>query len=300
MNLGFEILWFDDSEDYFDSLDLQVLMDKIKSWGFEPNIRLVRKAEDFAVEHPFEKYDLIVVDYDLQDYGEGSTLISGIRQQAIFTEIIFYSAKPATDLWQLIHDNQLEGVYVANRQNIETKIETVGKQSIKKVLDVENMRGIVMAEVGLLDQIMDSILLHGIDGLVQEKREIIFTSFHKQAAKQSEKNCVALSEFISSPTVQKMIDCCDSNKRWENINRLRKQNQNLSVVTLGRYNEDILQPRNYLAHGKPVKNGENGYIFKYGEKEYEFTEEVGRELRSKIMGYKEAFQRMLEIVSPGS
>ncbi len=148
MRLTFSILWFDDSETYFDSLDLDWLKNEVLSWGFSPKIIQVTTPEDFMSHRPFDIFDIIVVDRNLEGYENGQQFISDLRSNSVYTEVIFYTAGNASELWDGIREKQLEGVFVSTRNDILPKISKVGSQSIRKILDLENMRGIVMAEVG--------------------------------------------------------------------------------------------------------------------------------------------------------
>ena len=61
MKLTYSILWFDDDEDYIDSVDLEPIKDAIESWGFTPNIVMVSNPADFMEHEPFKEFDLIAV-----------------------------------------------------------------------------------------------------------------------------------------------------------------------------------------------------------------------------------------------
>ena len=215
MKLSFSVLWFDDTEIFFDSLDVDWLKNEIENWGFSPDIQLVTTPEQFVSFSPYQKIDLIVVDKNLEEYGEGQDFIAKLRNHAVYTEVIFYTAGNASALWDAIREKELEGVFVSNRGTILQKISKVGRQSIRKVLDLENMRGIVMAEVGQLDHLLDEILMMGLSGLSGESLGVVFKKFHKEAEKQNVEFGERLSGFINSPDVSEMLDMCDSNKRWE-------------------------------------------------------------------------------------
>ena len=87
MKLSFSILWFDDDEEYFDSLDIEPLENTIESWGFQPEITYVSNPDDFSSKSPFESYDLIIVDRNLEGYDDGQKFIADIRGNSIFTEM---------------------------------------------------------------------------------------------------------------------------------------------------------------------------------------------------------------------
>src|SRR5205809_3443436 len=171
MKLTFSLLWFDDNPEFLESLDLDPLEETIKSWGFVPTIEFVSSAQAFRNHSPFKHFDLIVVDYILGSHPDGEEFIKELRNHGVFTEVIFYSNVPSTELWEAIRTSQLKGVFVANRQGIADKIERVARQSVHKVLDLNNMRGIVMAEVGEIDLLLESILWTGIVGLEQYRQQ---------------------------------------------------------------------------------------------------------------------------------
>ncbi len=62
------------------------------------------------------------------------------------------------------------------------------------------MRGIVMAEVGELDHLLDEILTIGVEYLPDEQQKAIFTRFHKAVSKQEKDESELLDEFIRNPT----------------------------------------------------------------------------------------------------
>jgi hypothetical protein len=301
MNLTFKVLWFDDTAAFFDSLDLDPFEAQVRSWGFESSFELVGTPDDFMKKEPFKDYDLIVVDYNLGDnQPHGETFIKRIRDHRIYTEVIFYSAQPSSDLWAAISQAQLEGVYVANRQVILDKLLSVAHQAVHKVLDLNNMRGMVMAEVGDIDLIMASILQLGIIQLDGGQQQVIFNRFQKSEIEDAERKTEQLGTFKDKPELSGLIDLCDtSNKRWENFLRLKSRHATLKTVEMGNYLSDVLQPRNFLAHGKPEVTRE-GQVFEYQGKKWLFSEDVSLSLRKQILDYKQRFQEIHNTLSQGA
>lgn len=289
MKLEYKILWFDDDEGVFDSIDRDPLIEGIGGWGFIPEIDFVSNSDDFLSKSPFADYDLLVFDYNLQEDGKGEDFIQKIRDQEVYTEVIFYSGGNSSALWNAVGQKQLEGIYVANKNVIIEKILKVGQQSLRKVLDVENMRGIVMAEVGDLDHLLESIVSAAIDGLEQSQRDDVFARFHKHSEESHGKHGERLGEFKAAPTVEALLSLCDSNKRWQNFNRAKGHHPKLKGIELGNYVEEILNPRNFLAHGVPERKPDGTEVFNYQGKIYEFSEAKGVALRKRIIDYKKAF-----------
>ncbi len=299
MNLIFKVLWFDDTADFFHSLDLDPFVDQVRSWGFESSFELVTTPDEFMRREPFKDYDLIVVDYNLGDnQPHGETFIKRIRDHKVYTELIFYSAQPSANLWAAISQAQLEGVYVANRQVILDKLLSVAHQSVHKILDLNNMRGMVMAEVGDIDGIIDAILIVGVPALEGKDQSAIFGRFHDESLKQVEENRDRLTAFNAKQGVEGMIELCDSNKRWANFNRLKKKHPLIKAIAIGDYVTDVLRPRNYLAHGTPATT-EAGQVFRWRNEEYLFTEEKSQSLRKMILEYKRKFKEIQDALAQG-
>lgn len=296
MNLNYTILWFDDDVDSFESFDTESIERAIESWGFNPNIIKVSEPADFLTHNPWSNFDLIVVDFTLENYeGNGAEFIETIRNHQVLTEIIFYSSRDSSDLWAEIHSKKLEGVYIANRRLIESKVIRVAEHSVHKVLDLENMRGIVMAQVGELDHLLDEVFVTAMGKLPEEVRAKIFDKGHRSIKKQADDRHEALDAFISSPTVEELLKMCDSNKRWQNFCRIRDQNKEFEELVSNDYVEDILEKRNFLAHGIPAPHEDGGYIFTHGTKEYLFNEDASLMLRQKIRSYRLQFIKAIEV-----
>jgi len=287
MNLTYSVLWFDDTEEVFDSLDLESTTDVIKELGFDLEVTFVNKPEDFNSYDPYEQFDLIVVDYNLEEFdAHGEEFIKKIRDHGVFTEIIFYSANPAEELWNAVKEEQLEGIFISNRGGILTKIEKVAHQSVRKVLDIENMRGILMAEVGEIDIGIEQVLQIGLNQLDDEKQQEVFKRFFEKSMEQVDKNITALESFEKAPSVETLCLLSDSDKKYSNLCRLLKAHPSLDKSNFGNYRTDVLSPRNCLAHGVPENKGEGKFVFSHHGKEYEFDSDVAKELRHTILAYK--------------
>jgi len=303
MNLDYSILWYDDNKEYFESRDMEPIESEIASWGFQPKIFPVHNAVELQQRAPFDQYDMLVVDFDLgeNEHGEnehGDQFIKSVRDQNVFSEIIFYSMKEIDELWQAVSAKRLEGIFVANKNNIEQKLIRVARQSVRKVLDLENMRGIVMSEVGDLDALLASIFERAMHGVTQEQQKIVFDRFHEKASEQHKEFQDALTAFKESPSIDGLIDLCDSDKRWQNLNRVKKHHALLKNTNfVGDYQKEILWPRNCLAHGVPERKDGKGFLFRHRDKEYVFDDKVSLSLRQRILEYKSAFAEIDEVLA---
>lgn len=298
MKINYSILWFDDQQEFFDSLDREYIENEIKSWGLIPNIIPVHNPAEFHEHSPYKDLDLIIVDLDLGTDENGATFINEIRDHQVYTEVIFYSARG--DIWEEISNKRLEGVFVSNKTSgvIEDKVVKVAKQSVHKVLDLDNMRGIVMAEVGELDGLLESIFHSAIHGVDAEHMQSIFDKFHIDINGPATLLMESLKNFKDNPSIESLLVLTDSSeKKWQTFNRIRKHHAVLKSHDLpNQYTQEILFPRNCLAHGTPTRQQDGTFIFKHRGKEFHFNDEVSKSLRHKILEYKRAFEGVAYIL----
>lgn len=298
MNLNYRILWYDDDKDFFDSQDKEPIETEIASWGFRPQIIAVHHAQDLQQHQPFDQFDMLVVDFDLGGDEHGDQFIKNVREQNVLAEIIFYSMKESSSLWQAVSDKQLEGVFVANKRSIEPKLIRVARQSVRKVLDIENMRGIVMSEVGDLDALLEDIFVRALDGISEVQKHNLFKEFHKNSHKQATKHIRALDELLAAPSIEQLLGLCDSNKRWTNFRLVKKWNDLLKTREMDSdYMDTILKPRNFLAHGVGKHQANGAWVFSHRGDEFLFNEEISQDLRKRIMAYKTAFEEIIQILA---
>lgn len=298
MNLNYSILWYDDDKNFFDSQDMGPIEEAITSWGFRPRIIPVHDAAELKQHEPFNQFDMLVVDLELGGDEHGAQFIKNVRDNNVFAEIIFYSMKGADELWQVIGKERLEGVFVVYKTRIEQKLIRVAHQSVRKVLDLENMRGIVMSEVGDLDVLIERIFTLAMGGITEIQQEQVFKSFIKKSKEPDRKFEDALLAFEQEPTIEKLLHLCDgSDKRVQNYNRVRKHHpllkDNEGVDFVRAYQEEVLWPRNCLAHGVPQRMEDKSFLFRHKGKDFVFNDEVSLALRQKILGYRNAFAEIV-------
>src|SRR5258708_25596075 len=103
MKLEYRILLLDDDQGFIASLDLDPLAEQVRDWGFDPVITTVTTPDEFMAQSPFRDFDLIAVDFNLGDGQQrGDVFIKQVRDNSVYTEVVFYSAMEAGDLWAAI------------------------------------------------------------------------------------------------------------------------------------------------------------------------------------------------------
>jgi hypothetical protein len=296
MKLTYSILWFDDDEEYIASVDLDPVNDAIKSWGFTPNIVMVSKPEDFMGNAPFKEFDLIAVDYNLEAFDEhGENFIEKLRQHDVYTEVIFYSANRSSELWDAVRDKELEGVFIASRTSGGeiTKIINVARQSVHKFLDLNNVRGLVMAEVGNIDEQLDMIAKKFFNHLDVKQRVSLVDRYVLKVCSQNSGRSGNVSKLKGSKDIASLLEHLESAKKWNMCQSLSKESKQLDLSAVGDYQKEILKPRNFMAHGIPVLQNDGSLMFEHFGESYNFTENVSISLRKRLQYYSAQFEEIL-------
>lgn len=211
MRLKYKILWIENEEDWVDSIYDQI-QEHLSDLGFEFEKKLIAKEEESV---NYDEYDLILMDLNLAEQPNGAELIERIRNLNVFTDIVFYSSVGIDTLREKGREKNLEGVYYSGRtpdSSFVRKVCQVIDSTIKKVQDLSNLRGLVMAEVSDLDSLMDEIIVkYYVD-------QSLLDEFHRRITKNKENN-------IKKSLDNDGIDCektCKLNWRQFNIDKLLK------------------------------------------------------------------------------
>ena len=157
MKLKYKILWIENEQDWVDSIEDQI-QEYLEDLGFTYDMKLIGKEEKNIA---YNDYDLILMDLNLADQPNGAELISKIRELGSYTDVVFYSSMGIDALRETGKEKELEGVYYSGRTpetSFVKKVKAVIDSTLKKVQDLANLRGLVMAEVSELDEKMEDVL----------------------------------------------------------------------------------------------------------------------------------------------
>src|SRR6185369_12390905 len=159
----------------------------VQEQGFDLDITFRTSPEDIALEVDGSAYDLMVIDYQITEDNRhdetgkenargsktGDDVIKSVREHDCLTEVIFYSGSPTPTLRRLAADRELEGVFFSDRDHevLIRKICDVFDLTVRKVVDVANMRGIVMAGVADIDHQLSDLLIKLHECLDAENKE---------------------------------------------------------------------------------------------------------------------------------
>lgn len=176
MRLDFNVLWVEDQPDHV-AAQISAISRQMLGEGFEFNpivCHTTQEVADLVADGVFnDEIDLILVDWDLGGGREGQDAIAEIRGHIQFKDVVFYSANnEARDLRQLAFERGLEGVFCARRADLVEEVMGVFESLVKKVLDLDHTRGIVMGATSDIDYMVRDCLaaIHDrLDGSGQQR-----------------------------------------------------------------------------------------------------------------------------------
>jgi CheY-like chemotaxis protein len=289
MNLTYTVLWIENDKEFIDSFETDDLKEYVEEQGFDLKLEYRMSPEEIRAAVDGSQFDLLIIDYNIADGdGEngdlhGSDVIRQIRDQNCLTEVIFYSASGVPKLRQEAADRGLEGVFYSGRptEQLLRKIKDVFNLTVRKVVDVENMRGIVMAGVADLDHLVTDVIRAVHDNLEAGKQvELCKRLLEKmRPVVKSLKVLVKDGDHAHFGEVETLIDAIvkldpadfetlvkarslDSSRRVDMAVSLCKEHEHLKQYKEGIGSiKDLLQWRNVLAHQRPKRHVEGFPVF---------------------------------------
>lgn len=322
MNLTYTVLWIENDKDFIESFDIEELTEYVEGEGFDLKLVYRMTPEEIRLKVDGTQYDLLIIDYNIADGdGEsedlhGSDVIKQIRDQNCLTEVIFYSASGVPKLRQAAFDSGLEGVFYSGRptEQLLRKIKDVFNLTVRKVVDVENMRGIVMAGVADLDHLVTDVIRAVHDSLEAGKQVELCKRLldRMRPVVKSLKVLVKEGDHAHFGEVEKLIDAIvkldpadfetlvrarsfDSSRRVDMAVSLCNEHEHLKPHKDGILSiKDLLVWRNALAHQRPTRD-ENGYaVFEPREGKFEaFDSKLTLQLRKQLRAQRAALQGIL-------
>lgn len=304
MRLDFNVLWVDDQPNAVNA-QIERIKTRMESEGFsfKPiQCKSLAEVETLIAEDVFQdEVDLILVDWDLGGGIHGEDVIAKVREVAQYKDVVFYSADPAIapQLRKLAFDKNLEGIYCANREGLVDEVLGVFESLVKKVLDLDHTRGIVMGATSDIDYLVNTCLAMAHTKLDdQGKVKFIDEALGRIADKV--KTVTKQGEKIkNAPSVEALFK---AHMLFTSDDRLRMLAAILEMetfvahadarVTIKSYREDVVPARNKLGHMVLAPEGKPQAIETMEGKQVSLEEM--RNLRKLILGLREDFRALAD------
>lgn len=292
MRIEYNILWVEDEDSWYETTS-ELFSDTLEDIGFKLVPKQCKTFDEVKEEidrNCLKDYDLLLVDFTLKGSESGERIIEFIRNfkdKPILTDVLFYSSA-VENVRNSMKELGLEGVYTADRKDVETKFEQVVNTSIKKIQEVNTMRGLIMAETSDLDEIMleitEMLLISDISIDIKNYIEEIMI-----------KTISDISDIAKNEDVEILQKITDS-RIFTSIHKAKTVNKLYQLKQIGikqffeKYNKEVLSPRNIFAHVKETTiDGEKVLQSKTGKKEV-FNEARCIEIRKSLIKYREILE----------
>lgn len=310
MRLKYKILWIEDEPDSVERPKNQIQKYLEDDYGFECKEEdiVIKDYDEFEAEFideergqkrirdSIKEFDLLLVDFNLgEEEQTGDKLIEVIRE-GVYSEILFYSSE-LPSITSKLNNHFIDGVFTSDREHLEDKIKKLIKVTIKKVQDVNNLRGLIMAEVAELDIIKEEIIKLASQKIDAKKLEKYTLDKVKSSVDSNNRTTQRYLDDISNTTFDSLfgrIGFVDSNKKAMTIGEALIKLAITEPVTKETftqpYIDNILSKRNKFAHIKEC-NGTDVYgnpCKMIGD--IPFTEEKCIEIRKEIKKYKKILE----------
>ena len=220
MNIDFKILWFEDDKPWYDSI-LPVVENYLSENGF--NFIPERLPSGDNLEDALSKgdYDLFLVDFNMPG-DHGDKIIERLRRLELYTDIIFYSQNGEDKVRESLQQKAVEGVYCSgrNREDFEEKVTNVIKSNIKKVLDLNNMRGIVIAKAADLDLTMNEIIIRKINNTEDKETKELKEQAQEKVVNSLKKKLESAEKYDLENEFEIFIKKQESYTRWRLVKNI--------------------------------------------------------------------------------
>lgn len=222
----------------------------------EPEVPEVsEKALRQLVKREGQEFDLVIVDYRLeQATHDGVDVLRWFRDAMKYTEMVFYTGGTLDALRDGIREHHIDGVFVAQKNELNHVLRGVAKIVIGKATDLTHTRGLAMAEVADMDALMENTLRDVLTGVAGRSDVIDVRQMEEEYRGRRADLAVQVEKRLERDGLLGVLPkgyMFTSRDRWMSILYVAE------VLSMGRedhkavlrgYDEEILKKRNMLAH----------------------------------------------------
>jgi hypothetical protein len=300
MRLDFNVLWVDDQPDLV-APQIRAIATGMREEGFEfkPIQQLSLDAtQQFLVGNVFtDEIDLVLVDWQLGGGREGQEAIVAIREKLQYKDVVFYSGNNDTEaLRRLAFEAGLEGVYCASRPILVEEVLGVFESLVKKVLDLDHTRGIVMGATSDIDHMVLEIIeaAHGKLGTPVQQQMV--TEALIVIEERLKEHSAALSKLRGNPSLTTLTEAhiFIANDRLRVLSRVLELDQLAayqgSRASVTQYIREVVPLRNRLGHRVLTPEGKPTAIAIGGGEQMNIDQM--RDLRKLILSSRDVFRSL--------
>jgi hypothetical protein len=306
MRLDFNVLWVEDQPNAVRSQCVSIER-QIRKEGFRLQVQFatsLSKAEELLSSDIFgDHIDLVLMDYDLGVGAKGDVGLGIIRKIFPYKDVIFYSAEAADLLDKVANAHvqgssaHVQGIYCSTRPELPDTVVGAFEALVKKVLDIDHSRGIVMGATSDIDHHVNDSLVAVFSKSSEENKAATLNKL-MQHLKKKRVDFDEEAKFIEA--VKHVSELLDRYNIYTSNDRLKLLKTALEVNALHsekidgikKYLSEVVPKRNQLAHVQVQTEGfSRRLVNKKGE---EFTSKDMKELRLSLLENQELFEALSE------
>jgi hypothetical protein len=299
MRLDFNVLWVEDQPKNVQP-QVETIQKSMAVQGFnlsETPCRNIASIRALLAQDVFtDEVDLVLVDWDLGSGEFGEQAIDAVRGSIQFKDIIFYSARTDTDaLRKKAIEGGFDGIYFSHRNDLVTEVMGVFMSLIKKALDLDHVRGIVMGATSDIDQMARDCLTLAHAACDEKGKEKIVAEMVDHLKKKLPNVTKQVDKLTKNPTLVKILGAHGTFTANDGLRILTRVLEMESFAAhqafrkpVNDYIQNIVPRRNDLGHkvltpdGKPGIAGENATHI--------ITVDEMRELRRQLLDLRQSFR----------
>ena len=306
MNIDFNVLCIDDDDDFGEQLKLE-LNELIEEHNLLPNVHIYKEYSTSQIRKIGNKYDLILVDYNLPNKKYGTQIIAEIRKSSMLPDIIFYSStssiedilsKEKNDKRQDLLNILQKGIYFSNANDVFELSDQVINKIVSREEKINGFIGIVLSFVSEYEKLANEIIQKSLKTKLDLKMIDIYIE-RKLLTKMKTDIEKSHRDFISDTFIHKSSRVLDQkNRRIDHSKRVRVMCEILKHLgyqdfIFESYSENVLKLRNSLSHVKMEQKGdEQFYIFEMDGSIIKLDHDFCKKQRSELLFWKEEFSKI--------
>lgn len=286
MIMDYKIIVIDDQPNNIKAA-ISNLKKSIELDGFEAKHEMITSAEGLASlcarKHLSQDVDLMLVDKNLGlgKAQDGAKVIKKIRALAANVPVLFYSGEAVAILRQRISKEGIDGVYCCARVDIKVESLNIFRAQVNAILRPQTFRGIFVQKVSCLEHRMRDAVKSCAEFLSDPGSDYVRAGVIRQLENYRE----TLKEHIDKVSKGADISVALDGRRVMASQLLpilegllnMFPNQSASGAfraVLVDYMEEVVQPRNILAHGELSSCGK--YV-ELGDRKLTLNQKTARE-----------------------
>ena len=302
MRLDFNILWVEDQPERVKA-QRERIERSMRNEGFKLQTEFANSVED-AKNHLDDDIfrdhvDLVLMDFELAGEANGGEGLEVVRDLCQFKDIVFYSANTTANLKSIVSEKDISGVFCTSRSGLPDTVVGVFEMLVKKVLDIDHSRGIVMGATSEIDDFVNQALEVYLEKSDPDTATTALTIAQKDIKKIRAKFEEELSQMEAvgnAVELKSYHQFYTSAKRLILLRKLLKQlkHNNVDLNAMLAYEQKTVPKRNILAH---VTVERNGFARKIIDKNgTELTVEYMRTLRVDLLDHHQMFEKLLQTI----